>query len=309
MKNIKVKIALFAIPILLFWIITEYFYRTIPNNYSVKNQYIKNHSKDIEVLLFGDSHCLYGLNPDYFSKNTFNLSNVSQTIYFDKLLLFKHIDNLPNLKQVVFCIEYTNLSQRDNTDEDRFRKYYYQYFMDLKVPIIKDYDIKQYSLALTQNFKKTIDLYIRYLKTGTILDCNLNGWGNNYKQQNRISPEKVAKNRAQSQEDGLTDFKLNTARIDTIIAECEKRKIQVLIVSMPQTKIYTRYLNPKKLKSIFKTCNQFQKSSKNTVHYLNLFNDNRFNDEDFYDADHLNNQGAKKCSKIVNAYLNSISSN
>lgn len=307
MGKLKVKIIIFLVPIAVLWGITEYFYRTIPNNYSAKNQYLKTHSTDIETLLFGDSHCLYGLNPDYFSKNTFNLSNVSQTIYFDKLLFFKHLDNLPKLKQVVFCIEYTNLSQKDNTDEDIFRKYYYQYFMGLQVPIISNYDLKQFSLALTQSFKKTIDLYGRYIKTGTILDCNPNGWGNNYIKENRISPEAVAINRAASQEDGLMDFKLNIARMDTIIAECNKRKIKVLIVSMPQTKIFTSYLNPKKLKSIFETCNQFQQQNKNTVQYLNLFKDNRFVDTDFYDADHLNNEGAKKCSKIVNSYLNQIS--
>ena len=39
------------------------------------------------------------------------------------------------------------------------------------------------------------------------------------------------------------------------------------------------------------------------VSYLNLFMDSRFEDSDFYDADHLNFKGAIKCSKIIDEYI------
>ena len=38
--------------------------------------------------------------------------------------------------------------------------------------------------------------------------------------------------------------------------------------------------------------------------YVNLISDNRFNDKDFFDADHLTEIGAKKFSKKVNTILN-----
>lgn len=304
MRSLKLKLIVFLSPLVLLFGITEFFYRITPNNYSVKKQYITNHSKDIEVVLFGDSHCFYGLNPIYFSKNTFNFSNVSQTIYFDKLLLEKYLDKLPELKQVIFCIEYTNLSQEDNTGDDVIRKYYYQHFMELEVPLISKFDPKQYSLTLTQSFDRTLDLYTRYFKTGTISDCNSNGWGNNYKKENRIPPIEVAELRAKIQEDGLINFDINTNRIKQIISECKQRNIQVFIVSMPQTNLFESYLNQKKLQKIIFTCSKFEKDNKENVHYLNLFNDKRFVDEDFFDADHLNDIGSIKCSKIVNKFIN-----
>jgi hypothetical protein len=303
MKRFLFKTSLFCIPLVLVWLSIEIFYRQVPNNYSVKNQQIKKNSIQIEVLLFGDSHCLYGLNPKYFTKKTFNLSNVSQTIYFDKLLFEKHIANLPKLKQVVFCIEYTNLSQVDNTGDDDWRKFLYQRFMNLEVPIISKYDPRNCSLALIQSISKSKDLIKRYFKNGTIVDCDSLGWGNNYKKEDRIPPMQIAKRRAIVQEDGLIDFELNRNRMQEIIQQCKKRNIQVLIVSMPQTKVFESYLNQNKLKAIKKTCADFQYQNKNTAYYLNLFDDTSFSDEDFYDADHLNNVGAVKCSKIVNDYL------
>lgn len=306
MRKFFLKLLLFIAPFVLMYVALEVFYRNVPNNYSVKNQEINKNSQKIEVLLFGDSHCLYGLNPSCFSRNTFNLSNVSQTIYFDKLLFDKYVDKLPKLKQVVFCIEYTNLSQIDNSGDDGWRKFYYQRFMHLEVPLISALDPRNYCLAFTQSFYKSRDLVKRYVKKRTILDCDSLGWGTNYKKADRIPAAQVAQNRAIVQEDGLMDFEVNKSRINNIIQKCKQRNIQVLIVSMPQTKVYESYLNQNKLSKIKETCSEFHSNNPNDVFYLNLFDDTRFSEEDFYDADHLNNDGALKCSKIVNDYLTSI---
>ena len=306
MRKFNVKNLFLLVPFFLLWIYSEYFYRSVPNNYTLKKQYIEQHSSEIEVLLFGNSHCFYGLNPDYFSKETFNFSNSSQTIYFDKLLFDQYFDRLPQLKQVVFCIEYMNLSQKDNT-KDNFRlKYYYQQYMNLDVPIVSMFDLKKYSLSLTQSLFKTSILIFRYHETKTLINCNPNGWGFNHKKINSTPPEKNAKQRASIHEDGSINFLVNLERIRAIIDACKKINIKLIILSMPQSKSYTSYLNKKKLQFIFNNCKDLENSNKNNVHYLNLFKDNRFIDEDFFDADHLNDRGAKKCSQILNEFLNKI---
>lgn len=305
MNRFFFKLLLFLFPITIGLVCIEIFYRTVPNNYTSKSNYLKTHSSQIEVLFFGDSHCMYGLNPDYFALHAFNLGNVSQTIYFDKLLFDKYVD-LPNLKKVIFCIEYTNLSQMDNSQDDVYRKYYYQSYMDVEVSIISKFDIGRYSLVFAQSYERTKHLLKRYLKTGNLVDCNANGWGNNYKKRDRTSPNTIAKSRAAIQEDGLMNFKVNTERLQQIINICKQKNIQILIVSMPQTRLFESYLNPKKLKKIIETCTGLQNKNNQNVHYLNLFHDKRFENADFYDADHLNDYGAMKCSKIVNLYLNQI---
>lgn len=126
MKRTRVRLFVFLFPILLVWGAVEFFYRAVPNNYTLKYNYMESHAGEVEVLLLGNSHSLFGLNPDYFSRKAFNLANISQTVYFDELLFNRYIDRMPNLKQVVFCIEYSSLSHQDDTNEDTFRKYYYE---------------------------------------------------------------------------------------------------------------------------------------------------------------------------------------
>lgn len=303
MKKFITKILWLAIPFVLGFVGLEVFYRLVPNNYTVKYQNIQKQAQRIEVLLLGDSHCLYGLNPKYFTRPTFNLSQVSQTLYFDQLLLDRYLDHLPQLRQVVFCIEYTNLSQADNSGDDSWRKFYYQKFMHLQVPIIHWADPRNYFLSCTQNFYKSRDLVKRYIKTRTIVDCDAQGWGINYTKAQRIPPASVARQRALVQEDGSMDFSVNQNRLDAMLQKCRQRNLQVLIVSMPQTLVYEHLLNPVKLEKIKQTCAGFQQKYPQNVRYLNLFDDSRFTEEDFYDADHLNDQGAIKCSQIVNAFL------
>ncbi|MBS7786141.1 hypothetical protein KIH23_02430 [Flavobacterium sp. CYK-55] len=307
MRQFVIKISFLIGLFLIAALAVEVFLRQVPNNYTLKQKSIEKQKNQIEVLLFGDSHCLYGLNPKYFSQPTFNLSNVSQTIYFDQLLFNQYVNRLPKLKQVVFCIEYTNLSQLDNTGDDGWRKFLYARFMHVDVPSINPFDPRNYLLTLTQSPYKTRDLIKRYIKKRTILDCDLNGWGNNYLQKDRIPAEQVASKRAKIQEDGLTDFTINARRIQEMINLCKQKGIKVLIVSMPQTRVYERYLNPKKLNKIIQTCTSFEQKNPGVAYYLNLFADKRFNDEDFYDADHLNDQGAVKSSEIVNNFLQRIS--
>lgn len=307
MRKFIIKISFFIVLFLVAVSAIEVFLRQVPNNYKYKEEQLEKKKNQIAVLLFGDSHCLYGLNPQYFSSPTFNLSNVSQTVYFDQLLFDRYVHQLPQLKQVVFCIEYTNLSQQDNTGEDDWRKFFYARFMHLKVPSIEPLDPRNHLIILTQNPYKIRDLIKRYIKTRSILDCDSSGWGNNYSKDKRTSPEKVAAQRAVVQEDGLTDFSQNLHRLQNMIDVCKQKGIQAVIVSMPQTRIYESYLNQQKLAKIIRTCDSLEQKNPGVVYYLNLFADKRFTDEDFFDADHLNDQGAVKSSEIVNKFLQHIS--
>ena len=76
--------------LLIVWLGFELFYRSVPNNYTVKDENVRKAYNSTEVLIFGNSHAFYGLNPEHFSAKAFNISNVSQTLFHDKLLFDKH---------------------------------------------------------------------------------------------------------------------------------------------------------------------------------------------------------------------------
>ena len=72
MRKFSIKTLLFVVPILLLAVIIEIFLRLIPNDYLHKKKYLDAHSCDIETLILGSSHSFYGIDPNYFSNNTFN---------------------------------------------------------------------------------------------------------------------------------------------------------------------------------------------------------------------------------------------
>jgi hypothetical protein len=261
------------------------------------------------VLIFGNSHTFYGLNPKYFDKPTYNLALISQTLYFDKILFDKYIHKFKNIKCVVLHIEYTSLSEIVDTEENKWRKYYYQTYMNLEVPSINKYDFTKYFLSSTRSFNANTKLVLRYLNDGTIVDCDENGFGINYTKAKKAPLlKKDALVRVKNIEDNLMNFEDNIVRVQSIIDACKKRGIKVIVLNMPVSSYFSEGVNQFKLKKIQETCNSVAKNNYN-VSYLNLFKDKRFTNEDFFDADHLDTEGAKKSSKIVNNFVNEILKN
>ncbi|MGO4772961.1 hypothetical protein ACEN2I_14970 [Flavobacterium sp. W22_SRS_FK3] len=303
MKKLIKKIFFFAIPILLVLLCIELFYRIAPNTFIVKREDVKRRFDNAEVLIFGNSHTFYGLNPKFFSKQTYNLANISQTLYFDNLLFEKYYCKFKKLDFIILNIDYESLSELDNGDDNVWRKYYYKSYMDLEVPIISVYNPKSYFLSSTRDFNTNVKLIERYFHEGTIVDCDENGFGINYTKEKRKSNfEELTPFRLKSNEDNSLDFKNNINRVQSIIDKCKNKGIQVILVTIPVAKGYAQGVNQQKLNKVFKTCLTLEKINSN-VRYLNLFKDPRFTDDDFYDPDHLHNEGANKCSLIMNQFL------
>ena len=305
MKRLYKKIILFLLPVLLVWVLTEVFYRTTDTNYTSKAEHVVKGYTDTELLVFGDSHTLYGINPSDFEMKTFNIANVSQSLYFDELLLQKHIKEHKKLKAVLLNISYFTLSRIDNEHEDAWRKYYYDQQMDLDVPIVSDWSPKKYSLALVRRFDRSFDLMHEFVRLGTVLDCRDNGYGiqdatNIVDDKDEITPIIVKKH-----EDNSQEFDHNIERLKRIIALCKKHDVEVFIVEMPVYKAYFEQLNTEKRDKITAICEDLDASFEN-VRYFNLLQDAHFVNSDLRDADHLTNEGATKCSKLLSAKISAV---
>ena len=281
----------------------EMFYRFMPNNYTLKHQELQKRYKTVEVLIFGNSHTFYGLNPKYFDRPTFNLGNLSQSLYFDQMLFEKHIDHLENLKFVILNVEHFNLSAVVNSSANNLKKHYYRSYMDLDVPIVSMWEPKAHLLFLNVNIQQNRGLLARYFREGTLLYSDSNGFGTNYPKAKALNIKKNVKESLRRLEDHLIDFSENTARLQSIIDRCKSKNIEVILVTMPYARLYREGVNQKKVDKAFLTCRTLDAKNDN-VRYLNLYDDHRFQDPDFFDADHLHDIGAIKSSKIMNAVLN-----
>jgi len=302
MKGFYKKLVMFLVPVLLVWLSSEVFYRSVENNYTFKTERIASEYEEIETLVLGNSHAFFGINPDYISSRTFNLANVSQSLYFDQLLLERHIDSLPKLKTVVLNISYFSLSLADDSGEDKWRKYFYQQQMKVDVPSISVFDPRQYSLALSRRFNPTVGLFREYFDNGTVVSSYNNGYG--MQDSTNIVKDKVAISKiiAKKHEDNSLDFEVNTARLKQMISLCNKREVEVILIQMPVYKTYFDLLNSEKKEKISQTLSRLEANNPN-VRYYNFSQNPIFVDRDLRDADHLTNAGAVKFSKLLNSLL------
>ena len=305
MKSFYIKIFLFLLPALVVWSGLEIFYRSTETNYTFKHKKLVERSDDVETLILGNSHALYGINPRYFNSETLNISNISQSLYFDELILEKHLDDLNNLKAVVLTISYFSLSQQDDASEDLWRKYFYSKQMKLEVPTISEYDIKNYSLALTRRFNKSVELVKEYADKETIITCDSAGYGLQDESNIVDDKEGIAQLIAKKHEDNSMDFLNNIERLKRIISKCDSKNVKVILVEMPVYKTYYDLLNPIKKEKIISTCNLLTEENDN-VYYLKLSQHPDFLSTDLRDADHLTNEGAKKCSVVIDSFIEEI---
>lgn len=302
MKRFYKKLLFFLLPVFLVWGLTEVFYRSVENNYTFKNERIVSEYHNIETLVLGDSHAFFGINPEYFSSNTFNIANVSQSLFFDELLLEKHIDSLSSLKTIVLNISFFTLSAEDDSFEDRWRKYFYQEQMDLDVSTISSYDPKYYSLALTRRFDKSVALFGEYFTNGTIVSCYDNGFGMQDEQNIVDDKEKTSEIIAKKHEDNSLEFTANINRLQRMINLCNKKGVAIYLIEMPVYKTYYELLDKVKKNKINSSLLQLEQKNK-YVHFYDFSQNKNFEKFDLRDADHLTNEGAEKFSKLLNSLI------
>ena len=106
MKKIITKLLLLLVPILLVLLVIEFQLTKVKNSYNAKISGLAKCANQVNTIILGSSQSYYGINPVYFTSKAFNLANASQTLNYDKEILFKEIGKLPNLKNVVIPVSY-----------------------------------------------------------------------------------------------------------------------------------------------------------------------------------------------------------
>jgi hypothetical protein len=301
MKKFIIKISCFILPIIITGISLEFILREIPNDYSYKKHYLDTHSNEIQVLILGSSHAFYDINPIYFSKNTFNGSHVSQSLNLDFEILKKYAGNFKHLKTIILPVSYFTFWGNLGTDKESWRLKNYVIYYDMNIP----HSFRDNSEFLSNKlYVNMIKLY-SYLKKRDILSCSQLGWGLNYKSEKAKDLTQTGKTAALRHtidifsNKAMELFDENINILESIVELCEKQNIQVLLLTTPAYVTYREQLNDNQLTKMITAADQIAAKHPN-CEYVNLLADTNFIAEDFYDADHLNEIGAKKLSELIN---------
>ncbi|MES2863373.1 MAG: hypothetical protein V4666_04585 [Bacteroidota bacterium] len=298
MKKFLIHLSKIILPILFFLLVLEIAIRKIPNDYQLKREYLDKNAGEINTLILGSSHTFYGLNPDYFSKKTFNAAYVSQSLDLDYEILNTYEAKFKNLKTVIIPISNFSLFETLETDVEKWRikNYFLYYNFQNQTDLNNKFEILNSDVK--SNLKMTIKHYV--LNKSFITASNL-GWGTNFNSANK----KTFKGVFTAKKHTAKNFNLydeNVKSLQKIITLCQKKNINVVFITTPTHSSYYTNLNAIQLEKTTKTISELVNKNSNCT-YFNLLKSEKFTNEDFYDADHLNEIGAKKLTTFINSLI------
>jgi len=284
MKKFIKSLILFALPIVFFMIFAEIMFRHIPNPYSYNANYLETSGNEIEILILGSSHSLFGIDTCEFSRKAFNAAHISQSLDLDYAILQKYSNKLSNLKTVIIPVSYYSLFEKlFESGIEKWRAKDYSIYYGLNVPIAFEDRFEIFSKGCVQKFKNYI-LGKTYLPQADLQESGI------------IAAKRhtIEKDTAQMMFPEMLNY------LKSIIEFCEKKNCQVILLTMPAWHTYRENMDAWQWQKTLETAQALEKQYQN-VRYFNFIADPRFTANDFGDADHLNPQGAKKMSKILDS--------
>lgn len=305
MKRYLMAFFISWIPIFVLVGIAEMLIRELPTPYSEKYELIKD--SDYSTLILGSSHTYSGLNPEYFSTHTINAANSSQDFKYDLHILKTSLAFRKNIRYVILPVSMFSLTSELNEGKESWRRFNYSHFMGFhQNEGVGIFDLREYSVFLANPnrlglLKKS---FLALAGTKTERDWSSNGWGSAYHStptmDNLISTGKSAAARHQRNAT-LNQVSINS--LGNIAKLCQLNGIRLILVTPPAYISYRQNIEASRLAEIISEVEKLQSTYAN-ISYSNYFDDPRFTASDFFDADHLNHQGAEKLSRLINNEIN-----
>lgn len=301
MKRFILKTILLLIPVIIGVAFSEIVPRRSDNDYKYKNNWLSENASSVQVLNLGSSHAYFGIDPTQFELMEFNGAHVSQDIHYDYFIFNKFVDKMKALEYLILPISYFTPTSNLEEGEEQWRVKSYCIYYHCPYHLFEP----EYNLEIYNGIHPGV-IIRTFLGWQSNRYCTDLGQGTQYKLEYRSENWKSSGATAAKRH---TRNCINSERIEQnkqwvkeIIENCEKSGIKVILLTTPTYDTYREHLNPEQLEEMKKFCIDIQNSSRNVI-YLNMLNDQRFIECDFYDADHLNEHGAIKLSKILNDYI------
>lgn len=248
--------------------------------------YIKKNKLDkinkLEMLALGSSHGAYSFIPEIIQKNSFNLCSTSQDLYYSYQLYKKVSNSHPQLKTIVlFYSVFSSGFEIEKTNERSICSYFmYLYKIESKFKsndlILKAKRCKIYRKP--QNVFEKIDNGFLYHKNNTLDGFDVNERVNRHLRENKRKNDQIT-------------------YLIQLINDCNKNEQRLVIVLPPVRKDYKQLVPSNAFDKLFELEKQYH------FKFIDFFNSNLFDNNDFFDCDHVNLNGAVKLSNHLKDYL------
>lgn len=303
MKKFLIKIALFIFPLIIGGISIEY-YAQNKTTFSIKKKFLESNLTSTEVLILGSSHSQNAINPRYLkSRKCANIAFGGQPIAIDYFLLEKYIDKMANLKIVVFEISSHRFFEDLNLSTWNAHIYSNLYDIDYKV---EKFSIKNFSLLFSDP-RFFSDIFIDYINPNSY-KYKLNKYGfveNDFNDRFlKLKYDSIKINNSYTRQYDFKQTKYNSINEEFVIKtieKCRKRGIKIIFITTPVYKTFSSKIPNKIAKYTNSLTNKL--CAKYHIDYYNFLTNKKFKVNDFKNDNHLNSDGAKKFTFIMDSLI------
>jgi len=300
-QNLLIRFSLFLLPVLLLLGGLEYVQRQLPNNYTHKREMLEKGLDQWETLILGSSHAYLGIDPAQFDGPTFNLAFTAQTLAYDKFLLEKYLDSLPKLERVILSISYGSLGAESYKNPGVYDKtYYYTQFWESEL-FTDWWKIEKYSRVGLFSVKRSVDRTRTYYTQGdSLLECRKDGfYGLEFHRDLEVNGLESATFHEMFYFDELRAT--NLGYLNDIIEMCKQKGVNLHFVSTPMWPSYMQHLDRSRYTYMTEVMDSISRT--NHLSYWDLTEDSTFEEKDFYDANHLSEEGALKLTNRLKDWI------
>lgn len=305
MRRLILYTLLFITPFIVSIIVIEYLLRKIPNSHMVKADEFQAKMKQTKIIILGNSHAANAINPDFLSKEAYNLAQGAQTLNIDYALLSKYQDQLDSLEYIIISMSYHSpWFKLSDLEYFKWMGKYNNIYFDINI----EHNPLKMFLFLDEPIKKDLE-YIKlyYWNKRPITFNYINGFMPAPPASDLKKIEKHAKDVAQgfTVEDLTLRYNENLGYLTNIIEIAKKKHSKVIFITTPCYPTYIDNLNKEQLGSMHRLMDSIQNNE--DVFYYDFLEDARsYTLEDFNNGDHLSYLGAQKVTFKIDSIIKKI---
>ena len=313
MKKFLIRSCVFGCIILLFFIGFESSLRRIPNPYLFKDNLMTREAKAVKTLVIGSSVADYGIFPACLGDSAYSLAISGEWIKYNEASLMRYIDNMHRLETVFWGICFQALWMDDDylgcgifSKEVEMGEYMKKAEQRIyRGFILGNYD-PRYEVeciqSLPTSFEKWLKHYLRHQPTvrcdslgfdyTDALSERKSGWEKRWKQSVEMHSAQLQVPTARKV------YQLNCQRLARVAQICRERNIRLCIVVPPTHSLYYTHVGKEQLSLMYSALNELCEKYDN-VWLFDYFQDSRFDNDCFFDVNHLSDVGAKRFTPIL----------
>lgn len=301
MKKFLIHSCLFAAVLIAAGTGFEVMLHRIPNTYRFKKGLIETKGDEMKTIIIGSSVGIHGIDASELPEGTYNLAISAQWLHYNRLMLEKYIDRMPQLESVILAFCYQALWEEDNNDHAALA--YHNLYMDIAPEVNRIQACSELLSGRSFAFRKWSKYYIRHKNT---MSCDSLGVdrGNvttekELEEKLKDIPRRVKAHTTPADKATREQIQKNKRHMEQIAALCRQKGITLYVVLPPVHKEYYRLADKAQIKEMEELLEELE-SKWDNVRCHNYLAADGFEDTDFSDGNHLSSDiGAPKFTRIL----------